>query len=384
MSGVVEAQAQSRGGFYVSGAAGLDRRQNFKITGAEYMSYLMGSPTLSSGRADLTSSLGFVGVAAVGYDFGGPRVELEGNFRTLGVSKMREFGRSLTGVSGSTRSMGMIGNAYYDIDLGRYGQIGGTRLTPYLGAGFGFGVTAFDKVHGTLAANSTNTTINGTGSLAPAYNLIAGTSIGLDSLAPGLSATVEWRYYTVFNRTVSTTVNNPGTSPIGVNANLNRVTQPNCCHDNSVLVGLRYAFGTTASMLADPNVPMTSQSGTATTTTPPAAIPAPVRTYLVMFALNKSTLDGAANDVVRAAATAARGGQAVRLALTGRADNTGPADLNSRLSRARAETVATALARDGVPRGRMTVRSVGDTDPLVPTPAGTPEPRNRSVEIVVR
>ncbi len=370
-----EAQTDMRGGFYVSGGAGVDQRLSYKIRGAEYMSSLMGSLALSGGRADIRSALGVVGVAAVGYDFGGPRVELEGNYRSLNVQRIREFGRSLTDVSGNTRSYGAMGNAYYDISLGRFGAIGSARVTPYVGAGVGFGTVQFDKVRGTLAANSTRTTLDGGGKLAPAYNIMVGTSLGLDSLAPGLSATLEWRYYTVFNREVATTVNNPGTSPLGVNANLQRQTQPACCHDNSVMLGLRYAFGRSAAPLPPPDQPAPP---------PRQAAAPPVRTYLVMFGLNRATLDGAAQDVVRAAATAARAGQAVRLALTGRADNTGPAALNRRLSRERAEAVATALVRDGIDRTRMTIAAVGDTAPLVAAAPGVPEPRNRTVEIVLR
>ena len=374
LAGTAEAQ-DAQGGLYISGGAGLDQRLGFKIRGAEYMSSLMGSPALSGGRADIRSSLGLAGVAAVGYDFGGPRLELEGNYRSVSVRQMREFGRSLTDVSGSTRSYGTMGNAYYDINLGRYGQIGGTRVTPYVGAGFGFGVTSFDKVRGRLPANGTSTMLNGTSELAPAYQVMAGTSLGLDSLAPGLSATVEYRYYTVFNREITTTVNNPGTSPLGVNANLTRPTLPNCCHDHSVMLGLRYAFGRSATALppTDTIVPAPRQAAVA-----------PVRTYLVMFGLNSATLDGAARETVRTAAAAARAGQAVRVALTGRADNTGPAALNRRLSRQRAEAVAAEMTRDGVARSAISIAALGDTAPMVPSPPGVPEPRNRSVEIVLR
>ena len=69
-----------------------------------------------------------------------------------------------------------------------------------------------------------------------AYNMMIGSSFGLDSLLPGLSATLEWRYFTAVNLPVNTYVNNPGTSSIGTNATLRRTTQPNCCHDNSLLL----------------------------------------------------------------------------------------------------------------------------------------------------
>ncbi len=369
------ARAQDSGGLYVSGAAGLDHRGSIKISGAQYMSSLMGSPQLSGSRSEASFALGVTGIAAVGYDFGGPRLELEGNYRSLQAHGLREFGRALTDVSGGTRTYGGVVNAYYDFDLGRFGKLGSSSIRPYLGAGIGIGFNQYDKLRGTLAANSTSTLLNGGGSLAPAYNLMVGASIGLDSLTPGLSATLEYRYYTVINREVTTTINNPGTSPLGVNANLQRQTLPPCCHDNSVMLGLRYAFGRSAAPLPAPEPPAPA---------PRAAVQPPVRTDLVMFALNRATLDGAAQGVVHAAATAARAGQAVRLALTGRADNTGPAALNRRLSRQRAETVAAALVKDGIARTSMSIAAVGDTDPMVPTPPGVPEPRNRSVEIVLR
>ena len=107
------------------------------------MSGLMGSPAQPSGRAIVTSKLGWAGVAAVGYGLrtdvlgfqNGIRLELEGNFRSNDVNKVKEFGQNLARSTGVTRSYGAIANVYGDVFVGRFA---GVAVTPYLGLGVGF------------------------------------------------------------------------------------------------------------------------------------------------------------------------------------------------------------------------------------------------------
>jgi outer membrane protein OmpA-like peptidoglycan-associated protein len=69
--------------------------------------------------------------------------------------------------------------------------------------------------------------------------------------------------------------------------------------------------------------------------------------------------------------------------LTGHADRTGPAAVNERLSRARAEAVANLLVSAGLPRDRIEVMAYGADEGRLPvqTAAGVAEPLNRCVGI---
>ncbi len=374
----VAAGAQTTQGFYVSGAAGPSVRESFSISGAQQMSGLMGSPAQPSGKAYATSRLGWAGVAAAGYGFrtdvlgfqNGIRLELEGNYRGNDIRKLKEFGQNLSNSGGTTRTYGAIGNIYADVVLGRFA---GVQVAPYLGLGVGFANVQFDRAHGTLTSNGTNTRIDGQSNASLAYNLMAGTTFGLDSVTPGLSATLEWRYYTALNLPINTYVNAPGTSPLGTNATLHRTTQPNCCHDNSVLVGLRYAFGSTPA---------------ATPAAAPAPQPVPTagvaRTYLVFFDWDRADLTARARDIIKDAATNAGRASVSRIEVAGHADRSGDAAYNQRLSMRRAEAVAAELVHDGIARSAITLQAFGESRPLVPTADNVREPQNRRVEIVLR
>jgi outer membrane protein OmpA-like peptidoglycan-associated protein len=374
----VAAGAQTTQGFYVSGAAGPNMRESFTISGAQQMSGLMGSPAQPSGKAIATSQLGWTGVAAVGYGLrtdmlgfqNGIRFELEGNYRGNDIRKLKEFGQNLSQVSGTTRSYGAIGNIYADVVVGRFA---GVQVAPYLGLGFGFANVQFDRVRGTLAANSTNTRIDGQSNATAAYNLMAGTSFGLDSLAPGLSATLEWRYYTALNLPLNTYVNNPGTSPLGNNATLHRVTQPNCCHDNSLMLGLRYAFGSSP-----------APTPAAAPAPQPVAAPGVARTYLVFFDWDRADLTARARDIIKQAADNTGRAGTTRIEVAGHADRSGDAAYNQRLSMRRADAVAAELVHNGVARSAISLQAFGESRPLVATADGVREPQNRRVEIVLR
>ncbi len=371
------AGAQTQG-FYVSGALGPNMRETFTISGAQYMSGLMGTPAQPSGKAIITSRIGGAGVAAVGYGwrtdlFGlrnGLRLELEGNIRANEVNKVKEFGQTLSRSGGYTRTYGAIGNIYGDVHVGSFA---GISVAPYLGLGVGFAHVEFDKVHGRLASNGTSTRMDGQSQPTLAYNLMAGTSFGLDSLAPGLSATLEWRYFTAINQPVNTYVNKPGSSPLGTNATLQRQTTANCCHDNSLLVGLRYAFG------ASP-----APAPVAAPAPAPAAAPGVARTYLVFFDWDRADLTARARDIIKEAAGNTDRAGTTRIEVAGHADRSGDAAYNQRLSQRRAEAVSAELIRNGVARNIISVQAFGESRPLVPTADNVREPQNRRVEIVLR
>ncbi len=75
---------------------------------------------------------------------------------------------------------------------------------------------------------------------------------------------------------------------------------------------------------------------------------------------------------------------APEVAIVGHTDSVGNPDANYRLGLTRAEAIRDQVVGIGVDRRIIQVDSHGTRNPLVPTPAGRPEPRNRRVEITVR
>ena len=72
------------------------------------------------------------------------------------------------------------------------------------------------------------------------------------------------------------------------------------------------------------------------------------------------------------------------LLVVGHTDTVGSDALNDPLSRQRAEVVRRALVARGIPADSIAVSGRGKREPVVPTPDGVAEPRNRRVEIEVR
>ena len=68
----------------------------------------------------------------------------------------------------------------------------------------------------------------------------------------------------------------------------------------------------------------------------------------------------------------------------GHTDLVGSHASNDALSRQRAELIRNELVRLGVAPENIEVIARGKREPVVPTPDGVAEPRNRRVEIVVR
>jgi outer membrane protein OmpA-like peptidoglycan-associated protein len=75
---------------------------------------------------------------------------------------------------------------------------------------------------------------------------------------------------------------------------------------------------------------------------------------------------------------------AADVSIIGHTDTVGDAAMNVRLGMERARWVAALLRRHGLAAVELTVTSHGEVDPLVPTPDGTDEARNRRVEVIVR
>ena len=72
-----------------------------------------------------------------------------------------------------------------------------------------------------------------------------------------------------------------------------------------------------------------------------------------------------------------------RFRIEGHTDAVGSHALNAVLSAHRADTVADYIATHyNIDRSRLTSVGMGDSQMLIPTPVGVPEPRNRRVQVV--
>ncbi len=130
----------------------------------------------------------------------------------------------------------------------------------------------------------------------------------------------------------------------------------------------------------------TSEAAATTAYTPPPVTPpapAPVaHSYMVFFDFNKSDLTEDAVGIVDQAAKNAGPAKATEITVTGHTDTVGSDAYNMRLSRRRAESVASRLEKDGIPSSEIELVAKGKHDLLVPTKDGVKEPQNRRVTIV--
>src|SRR4029077_12158568 len=91
----------------------------------------------------------------------------------------------------------------------------------------------------------------------------------------------------------------------------------------------------------------------------PAAPAATRRVFLVFFDWDKATITAEGARIVQQAAEAFKSGAPVQLQVTGYTDASGSVGYNQRLSERRANAVADALSRQGVPRNQMSVSGRG-------------------------
>lgn len=107
------------------------------------------------------------------------------------------------------------------------------------------------------------------------------------------------------------------------------------------------------------------------------------RSFMVTFPLGSATPKPGGEHVIAAAARHALSQDDLRIVLGGHADRSGSADLNRRLSAARAERVSQLLQVHGVPLDKISTIGFGETYPKTMTPDGMRHTDNRRVEIVV-
>jgi OmpA-OmpF porin, OOP family len=287
-------------GFYIGAQGGLNWLLNNQ-------SYVMDTGWAAGGK--------------VGYDFVGPRFELEGMYHSNNGSAVVIFPTGYANVRGRIDQLSVMGNVLYDF-------FPGATLTPYIGAGAG---VAF--VDANIQGCSLCLTMF-------AYQGILG--FGYNA-TPAMRISVEGRYY--------------GT------------TNPGAYFNNNImaLLSLSYKFGQPE--MAPP---------------PPSAPPVAPPSFMVFFDWDRSNLSQQALNTIRQAAAAFKQKGNARITATGHTDTSGPESYNMALSLRRANAVKDALVREGVPAQAITVIGRGEQGLLVQTGDGVREPQNRRVEIVIQ
>ena len=115
-----------------------------------------------------------------------------------------------------------------------------------------------------------------------------------------------------------------------------------------------------------------------------AAAPRAPVVHILYFQTGSTELDPESRADLEAAIAAAKGTAHVDISVVGHADATGTDAYNSALSLERAQIVRDALVAAGVPGEVIEIAYHGANNPLVPTPRGVPELRNRRVEVTIR
>jgi outer membrane protein OmpA-like peptidoglycan-associated protein len=281
------------------------------------------SSTTSVGGS-FSSTTGFLADIVAGYDFVGPRVELEVGFGFIPFTANLAGTAARSNFSGDAHQLHVMGKVLYDF-------IPASTITPYIGAGAG------------IAFVDGNTFLQNT---VFAYEGILGVGYNIDS---------QWRV-ALEGRYVGTT--NANVVINGVNVGVN----------NSNIVAMVYG----QYKFAPPVV-----------SAPPPAPSAAPPSFMVFFDWDRADLSEASLNVVRQAAGAYKSKGSARIRATGHTDTSGPEAYNMALSLRRANAVKNALVREGVPAAAIAVIGRGEQGLLVQTGDGVREPQNRRVEIVI-
>ncbi|RMF07560.1 MAG: OmpA family protein [Alphaproteobacteria bacterium] len=303
----------------------------------------------------------------LGYDLGDLRVEgeilhLRNDVDEFAFSNDGGLGAALVGVndadSGSTRATAGMFNLLYDIDTG-------SAVTPYLGAGLGWGKVKFNNY---AAAGSA---ILDDSDSVMAYQLIAGLRA---RVSQAVDLTAGYRYFGTEDPKLTDALGQ------SVDADFNA---------HVFLVGLVWKFGGKEEVASVPEPvrtvvtePRPEPEPEAIPEVEPAAGPEPVGPFIVYFPWDSAELTPEAQAEIRRAAVAAKENAPVKLLLKGHADTSGPDDYNNALSERRAAAVRNALISEGVPAGSIETWGYGEGSLAVWTEDGVRESMNRRVEII--
>lgn len=269
-----------------------------------------------------STSTGFSIGAKAGYDFVGPRAELEVGYGSIPTSANIPG----TAINGKVGSLNVMANLIYDF-------MTGSPFQPYIGAGAG------------VAFIDSNTSLGSTqfayqGMLGIAYNI-----------SDSMRFMIEGRYVGTTNPSVNTPIGNVTFQSQNILA----------------LAGVTWKFGGPSAAPPPPPAPAVA---------PPS--------FMVFFDWDRSNLSQQALNTIKQAAAAFKSKGNARITATGHTDTSGPEAYNMALSLRRANAVKDALVREGVPAQAITVIGRGEAGLLVQTADGVREPQNRRVEIVIQ
>lgn len=115
---------------------------------------------------------------------------------------------------------------------------------------------------------------------------------------------------------------------------------------------------------------------------PPEAAPVePKGPYIVYFQWDSTVVTQGGRDNLDRAIAEALANPGTQIKLVGHADRSGALGYNQALSERRSRLVVQEMEAAGVDVSSVAYDSVGETMPMVPTPDGQREPRNRVVEV---
>lgn len=137
---------------------------------------------------------------------------------------------------------------------------------------------------------------------------------------------------------------------------------------------------------AAPSAPTTAEAAFVSTTFGEALAvePPPAQIFTLLFENGSSVLRADSLGQLDEIAAASHRRMAVRVTISGHTDAVGSDKLNDGLARARAEEVKQQLLQRRVPPALISTSSHGKGNPLISTPDGVAEPRNRRVVVIVR
>ena len=308
----VAAQAQSLQypGFYVGIEGGGNWMFNNNVT----------TPFGASGT--IYPQIGWAAGGMIGYDFVGPRVEIEGVYRhnqaTVGGGTFNAFGAAKDDI-------GVIANILYDFNAG------GT-IVPYIGAGAG---VAFVRTSALGFSNDTHA------------------------------------------------VRLPGDPGRRLQHRPDVPRQPRCAllrHDQPVSGGHRLQ----QQQPQRDAEPAGASSARRRPLPPPPPPTAAAPSFMVFFDWDRSNLSEQALNTIRQAAAPTRPGATPASPRPATPTSRARRTYNMALSLRRANAVKDALVREGVPATAISVIGRGESQPLVQTADGVREPQNRRVEIVIQ
>lgn len=103
--------------------------------------------------------------------------------------------------------------------------------------------------------------------------------------------------------------------------------------------------------------------------------------FMIFFPTDSMELDQSGDQTIRVIAQIMANNPDLRIAITGNADTRGKASYNAHLSKKRALAVFQALQNAGVNTRHVKINAAGEKNPMVQTPNGVYEPKNRRVDV---